>query len=157
MKGLPNFQLINGRWRGIMPFRRDKAVVKLYEQQRRAGEPSPFTDSASGMAEGSYTEKMRKALIEWSDANLVGGWIGGDLTFEYKLYRHKIVTVIATLPVIRHHPFYGHGKRGFILMCHVKSIDGLPVKSPWKNVFVWDRIVAKERFLSLPPKKELLK
>lgn len=138
-----------------MPFRTLHSR-KLLTTQRRTGEPSPaiyqydWYPDGHGKASGSYTEKMRQSLWAWMEAKY--GSAVYPLTFEYKLYRKRTVTVVGTFPTIRHYPYYGKGKKGFILELSVRSIDGIPCRMmlPKRTQFAWDRVVGKDMFLALP-------
>ena len=161
-KGLPQLQLINGRWRGLMPFRAsNRKQRKPLDLERRTGEPSPSTPiwhypEGYGKANGSYTEKMRLALREWM--NYKYGTQLAPLVFEYKLSRHSIITIIGIMPYIKHAPSWGKGKRGLILELYIQSIDGIPTKMLLGNrvTLVWNRIIGKEKLFALPePKKEV--
>jgi len=153
-----NAQIINGRWRGIMPFRKNANLLTL---QRRTGEPSPATiihgyegsyPPGWGMAEGSYTEKMRQVLWSWMEAKY-GSYLC-PLSFDYKLHRKQTITVTGEYPNIKHLPEYGNGKRGFVLEIRIISINGLAFTGLRRQHFAWNRIIGKERFLALPPRKE---
>jgi len=126
-------QVVNGRWRGIMPFRVHREPIS---SQGRTGEPSPATAyreyldyyerEGNDKAEGSYTEKLREALREWMKVNL--GSTLSPLTFEYRLSRHRIVLVTGNGPYISHDPRIGSGGRGFTLhLAKVLSMDGVPM------------------------------
>ena len=148
-----------------MPFQQAEPVRKLYEQQRRTGEPSPVSflhaieildamrAKGRGKAEGSFTEKIRGAFHEWQKKNGVG--YGQPLTFQYKLYRHRIVTITVVGATIFHHPTHGKGVKGFELVCgRILSIDGIPYKGINNNL-AWGRIIGREKLLALPtPVKE---
>jgi hypothetical protein len=132
----------------------------LLDLQRRTGEPSPSESiwqypEGYGKASGSYTEKMRLSLWDWIQDKYGTNWISATLTFDYKLYRHKIVTVVIRSPKIEHKPSYGNGKRGFILIGHVLSIDGVQLRTfPSKEItFAWNRIIGRNNFLALPESK----
>ena len=139
-----------------MPFRSKKhnALTRTLHSQQRTGEPFPPSSNrwgwnfpkpdGYGKAAGSYTYEMRKQLALWMEERL-GSWTM-PLTFEYKLSRHKKVIVTGSHPYIKHNPGIG-----FTLMLSHTSIDGLPTKFWFGNrvAFAWNRIVAKERFLSL--------
>lgn len=142
-----------------MPFRQAKPVRKLIESHKRTGEPFPvklldlLDESAKkghGKALGSYTESMREALWKWMELN-IGSSIG-PIMFEYRLSRKKVVTVIGTFPYIKHNPIYGRGKRGFALLLHTDSIDGVQYRG-WDirhTAYAWDRIIGKEKIYALP-------
>ncbi len=159
MTGLPSLQLINGRWRGIMPFRQAKLDRKHLDSERRTGEPSLSSvweyPEGYGKAKGSYKQAMRMALQEWMKAKF--GSYSMPLTFEYKLYRKRNIVVTGTFPYIKHIPSYGRGKKGFILQMTVQFIDGIPYKGFGSRVwFAWDRIIGREKLLTLSsPKLEL--
>lgn len=148
-KGITLFQS-NGRWRGIMPFRMRKPL----ESERRTGEPSPTLTSwypeGYGKARGSFTKKMRDALYAWMEANGFS-YYSEPLTFEYRLYRHRNVTVTGLYPYIKHSPSYGRGKKGFILQLSVLSIDGVPCRFLFgrRAHFAWDRIIGRDKLLAL--------
>jgi len=151
-------QVVNGRWRGIMPSRCLRADRELLEQYRRTGEPSlaaSILDSAEtrrrggvGKAMNSFTEGMREALWYWMKEKY--GSILTPIIFEYKLSRHRIITVIGSHPYLRHEPYYGRGKKGFILQLCINSIDGILCQGPIRIWFAWDRIIGKEKMLYLP-------
>ena len=150
-----------------MPFRTckgedstPKGNVKLLDPKRRTGEPSPSSygwlyPEGYGKARGSYTEAMRQALWSWMEAH---GYVAlQPLTFDYKLYRHKTVTVVAGTPYIKHEPGCGRGKKGFVLIAMPLSIDGVRCRTfPQRMCFAWDRIVGRERFLGLPEGKKVI-
>lgn len=144
-------QILNDRWRGIMPFRRfHDTGLKHLISKRRTGEPSPVIfgfecNDGYGKSRGSYTEKMRKTLYAWMQQK---GY--ATLTFDYRLHRHKTITVVVQFPYIKHLPSYGRGKKGFVLQATVLSIDGVPYRYFTHRVlFAWDRIIAREQFLAL--------
>jgi len=143
-----------------MPFRSSLIVRKQLDQLRRTGEPSPAKvseyldlidrEKAKGfhMAEGSFTETMRKELWRWMKTNY--GSSLHPLTFEYKLSRKKKVVIVGERPFIRHTPLYGKGVRGFLLVITILSVDGVPYVGMRRTTLAWSRIIGKERFLSLP-------
>lgn len=139
-----------------MPFRNvGTDSRKLLDLQRRTGEPSPsFCDwkypEGHGKAHGSFTEKMRLSLWEWMKQKY--GSMPHPLTFDYKLSRHKTITVIGIFPRIIHNPSWGKANKGFVLEIRVTSIDGVPVKMTLGNRtrLSWNRIVGRDRFLALP-------
>ena len=138
-----------------MPFRSKKnnALTKSLHSQQRTGEPFPSVFNSwdfpkpdgYGKAAGSYTYEMRKQLASWMEKNL-GSWTS-PLTFEYKLSRHKIVTITGSHPYIKHTPGIG-----FSLLLSSVSIDGTPTKFwPGRLVyFSWNRIQKRDQFLALP-------
>lgn len=159
---LPQLRIQNNRVRGCMPFRRSRSERKLLHQDRRTGEPSPALpiipishdewfekrDSGYGKASGSYTEKLRIALSDWMKKEY--GTEFHDLTFTYKLYRHKIVMITGSHPYIRHDPNWGKGLRGFQLVIHIKSIDGVQYRGFQRPaVLAFDRIVARQKIFLL--------
>lgn len=143
--GLCVFQA-GGRWRGIMPFRHEEP----FNSERRTGEPSPapWYPPGYGKSEGSFTRQLQGALIAWMKTNY--GTAYHSLTFEYRLYRHRIVAVVGYHPAILHLPSWGNGVRGFVLEVNVSGIDGVQ----WHGLgrrqrFAWNRIVGKDRILAL--------
>lgn len=150
--------VINGRWRGRMPFRHaDEHERNLLEQNRRTGEPSladilqycgARMEAGRGKARGSHTEKMRHSLWTWTNTRY--GNCSTPLTFDYKLHRHKIITITGNLPYLRHLPCYGKGKRGFILEITILSIDGIPHIGARRVLLAWNRILSHERIFALP-------
>lgn len=146
-----------------MPFRQNRDR-KLLKKKRRTGEPSPAFDDllvysglgefggGYGKARGSYTEKLRRSLWSWMEETY--GNPMHPLTFEYRLYRRKRINVVGTYPFIKHEPAYGNGKKGFVLILTVESIDGIPYRGLGRRAyFAWDRIIGKEMFLALPEGK----
>lgn len=162
----------NGRWRGSMPFRRDKNTrPETLEQQGRTGEPSPAPSIQSqgrrdiwgeplpkgyGMAEGSFTEKLRLALIEWVKNKY--GSIYAPITFQYRLSRKKIITVTGNHPFIVHYKDLGRGSKGFFLRVRIISIEGVPPAGfvKYQNLFACNRIIGHEtmQLLALPEPSE---
>ena len=138
-----------------MPFRQSPDR-KLLDLQRRTGEPSPAIRREEiwnypedyGKASGSFTQSMRMSLWEWMKEKY--GSRLHPLTFEYRLHRKKVITVVGKLPYIKHIPDYGHGKKGFVLAINIMSIDGILYRGPGMQHFAWDRIIGKESFLALP-------
>lgn len=138
-----------------MLFRRD---ANHLDQRRRGSEPSPaiiihgyegFHEPGYGMAEGSYTESMRKALWAWMEVKY--GTMFHPLTFDYKLHRRQIISVIGSYPYIKHLPDFGRGKRGFLLELTIDSVNGVAFGGPFRRqYFAWNRIVGRDRFLALP-------
>jgi len=143
-----------------MPFRQAKAVRKLLENHRRTGEPSPvifskvwlelnnLSNQGHGKAKGSFTEKLRKSLRDWQQQK--GGTWASQLTFDYKLHRHKIIKVTGYYPYIAHLPAYGKGMKGFVLRLSNISIDGIMYKGAGAVYFAWNRIIGREKLLALP-------
>lgn len=143
----------NGRWRGRIPFRvrpelRDRdwrEAYRRFSHHRMAGH---------GRAEGSYTEEIRKALVQWMKEKIGSGL--EPVTFQYRLYRRKIVTVTVAYPTIFHHPEHGNGSKGFVLAARVLSVDGAPLTRLGRMLvreFAMNRIVGREsikELLSLP-------
>jgi hypothetical protein len=149
--------IAGGKWRGVMPFRLSDEYRNLLKQHKRTGEPFPvyqavgeIRDQAHGKAHRSFTEKMRNALYDWVEANT--GFRHGQISFDYRLYRHKIIHVIGDWPLLRHDPLHGKGYAGFILEVRVGSIDGLPYKGLDRRSvsFAWNRIIGREKLLLLP-------
>ncbi len=138
-----------------MPFKHRKVgATETNKLKRRTGEPSPVSNyygwiypEGYGMAEGSYTYKMREALAEWMNTN------GHVLTFDYKLSRHQVISVRGWRPYIKHVPDMG----GFILLLEVESINGIQSRLFINPVtFLWKRIIGREKILALPePKSQL--
>ena len=140
--------LSNGRWRGIMPFRTALPLRKLYDQQKRTGEPFPsiifhliddLKSQGHGKSQGSYTARFRQALWAWMKETT--GNSTGPLTLDYQLHRHKVVTITGMHPVIRHNPHLGRGYKGFTLDLQITSIDGIPYRGiPGQPCLAWGRI-----------------
>ena len=155
----------NGRWRGRMPFRSNhRLLTETLEEQGRTGEPSLITslnvhdrwfENARGRSKGSFTEHVRRELHDWLNGK---GIPLGPITFEYKLFRHRIITVIMDMPRIYHHRTIGDGSKGFVLEGSVRSIDGArPYGFARHYPFALNRIVGhfKNDFLRLTaPKSE---
>lgn len=127
------------RWRGRMPFRLNwKYRPEPLDQQGRGGEPSlayivhqwwPLLDrlreQGHGKAEGSFTERARSELRAWLEKNGLDTW-HDPVSFEYRLHRHKRITVTLTHLNIYHRRLRGNGSKGFVLEGRVLSINGLP-------------------------------
>ena len=154
------------RWRGRMPYRRSPRLrrVPIYNQGR-TGEPSPASaltteqeqtlqwfregkllldleKEGEGRAEGSFTEELRNALRAWVEETFGTWW--GPVTFEYRLYRHKTVTVVLQAPQIWHKPSWGRGSKGFILSGIVLSFDGKqPAKRKSLQWFALNKIIGQ--------------
>lgn len=134
-----------------MPFRLDKEVRDLLLQQRRTGEPSLafafplFADQRSkgrGKAKGSFTEKIRDEFAKWTRGNLITSSV--PLTFDYKLSRHKVVTISGNCPYISHNPILGKGRKGFSLRLMILSINGIPYRGMRENSFAVSRIIGHD-------------
>jgi hypothetical protein len=148
-------KMSKNRWQGRMPFRLCKEVRELLREKRRTGEPSPannrlelyqfmmkLREGSHQKAEGTYTEKLRQGLWEWCSR------FGGIITFEYRLSRHRIITVSGRGPIVYHDWVRGRGSKGMMMDLGVISIDGLrPVIRV--QTFAWNRIIGRERFLAL--------
>jgi len=140
-----------------MPFRLSDEYRKLLEQQKRTGEPFPtytvsttIREASHGKSYRSFTENMRNSLYSWMEKNT--GSIHGEIQFDYKLSRHKVIHVIGERPYLKHDKLHGRGYRGFILELVVRSIDGIPCKTlvGRRTWFSWDRIRGREKLLLLP-------
>lgn len=160
----------NARVRGHMPLRivHKKTMTETINQQGRTGESSLalsrseqiranyyktrarhdlFTYPGYGMAEGSYTEKIRESLYAWmKNREPDKTWGFNPVTFKYRLYRHKIITVNFKIGTIIHDPNFGHGKKGFYMTGIVLSIDGIaPDKYIYgQSIFFLNRIISGE-------------
>lgn len=152
----------DNRWRGQMPFRlnrRYRPSSEPIKQQGRGREPSlaylqyvvkeywPMLDEVReqghGKAVGSFTEKARMALFAWLEAQGLDFW-HSPISFQYRMYRRKIVTVTLTRPMIFHRPLRGDGTKGFVLEGAVVSIDGqLPRRRYMRAEFVLTRIIGQ--------------
>jgi len=120
------------RWRGRMPFRQNRKLWPGPLAHRgRTGEPSlanllDYADEihrqGKGKAEGSFTEHVRSELRAWLTKNSLN-W-RSQISFQYRLYRHKVVIVTVSTPRIYHHRFRGNGSKGFTLEGRILSIDG---------------------------------
>ena len=159
----------DGRWRGRMPFRQNREIwTEPLIHQGRTGEPSPalfaknfrtfwnFCDAGSGKARGSFTEGLRGALAAWMQINI--GNTRGPVTFRYRLFRHKIITVTLAHPTIFHRKQYGRGSKGFVLAGEVMSIEGV-VPDRWTrriSAFALSRIIGQHpiKVLALPSPQE---
>ena len=149
-----------------MPFRLNRRYQprpEPLEQQGRGGEPSlayivhtwwPLLDrlqeQGHSKAAGSYTEKARMALFAWLEANGIDRWYG-TINFQYRMYRHQIVTVTLSRPCIFHRPLRGDGTKGFVLEGTVVAIDGRPpARRNLVAEFVFTRIIGQHpiRFLA---------
>lgn len=144
-----------------MPFRstslRELSRNRL-NLKRRTGESSPsFYPEGYGKSRGSATELFRMALRVWIKEKF--GTLDSPISFQYKLYRHRIADIVGTNPYIKHIPSYGNGKRGFVMSMKVISIDGIPVKMwPRRDTaqFALNRIVSyKKIFLLQTPPREI--
>ena len=140
-----------------MPFRLSKEYRNLLDQHKRTGEPFPafyavgeIRDKAHGKADGSFTKSMRSALEEWIKAQT--GLPQGQIQFDYKLYRHKIVHVAGYNAYLRHDHLRGIGLKGFVLELTVLSIDGIPYMGLDRRGagFAWNRIIGRDKILMLP-------
>jgi len=147
--------LVNERWRGIIPSRQNRSVRLLSEQRRRTGEPSlsAIIDSRTkqeiaghGLSYGSYTEKMRSALLEWITDKFGSPYV--PITFEYRLSRKKTIMVTAKVLFLYHDPNIGNGKRGFFIRVRVLSIDGILCDRVFGD-FAWNRLIGHEKILQL--------
>ncbi len=149
------------RWRGRMPFRQSRKLwTEPLKKQGRTGEPSlatmrnllqlanKFHEEGRGKAEGSFTEQLRLQFRDWLKAKSLK-W-PFTITFEYRLYRHRIITVVMQGPSFFHNRLMGDGSKGFMLEGRVLSIDGVrPI--PCSGMFAMTRIVGrfKQEFLAL--------
>lgn len=146
----------NGRWRGSMPFRRDQNTrPETLRRQGRTGEPSPATirqkfsfwgerlPEGYGRAKGSFTENFRRALFEWMKGTCGNPY--GPITFQYRLYRRKIITVTGISPQIFHYKKLGRGSKGFFIRLKILAIDGAPPAGFAKiqNFFALNKIVGQ--------------
>lgn len=120
-----------------MPFRMSQKLrAEPLEQQGRGGEPSlarfrQMLDimrandaSGRGKSAGSFTEGIREAMEAWLKARGLS-W-HSQITFEYRLSRHKRIMVTMRQARIYHRPMRGAGSKGFILEGVILSINGLP-------------------------------
>jgi hypothetical protein len=144
---------VSKRWRGQMPFRQNRRLwPEPLEQQGRGGESSlahfrrtldflrEYTTSSQGKGPGSFTEGIREALKDWLKARGMDWY--SQISFEYRLSRHKRITVNMTHPRIYHRPQRGDGSKGFVLDGIVLSIDGLlPPHRTYYGEFALNRIV----------------
>ncbi len=153
--------ILNGRWRGKMPYRRARVRPVTLQQQERGGESLPVSSvrfiignriagsygwpqpPGAGKARGSFTEKWRIALHAWMKNQHTM-----TVTFKYRLYRHRVITVTCGYPYIYHDPNAGSGRKVFMLRANVLSIDGVR-PAYGKKVFAVNRIVAGEAIKSL--------
>ena len=154
-KGFPTINFKEGKWRGTTPPRRLKPAERgLLESKERTGEPFPSWNSweqepGYGKAKGSYTEKLRRSLWDWMDSK--GQTYLGNLTFDYRLSRKTVITVVGSYPYIKHNPYVGKGSKGMTLEISVSSINGSPVRLLFnkRQGFAWNRILAREAFLAI--------
>lgn len=119
------------------------------EKQGRGGEPSlasllwlsdKLHEEGRGRAAGSFTEEVRNELRDWLKAKgLVWPF---TITFEYRLYRHRIITVMMQYPAIFHYRLMGDGSKGFMLVGKVLSIDGARPRG-CRDAFAMTRIVGR--------------
>ena len=121
-----------------MPFRLSRKLrAGPLEQQGRGGEPSlanEFTwwldlyqdnmKSGHGRGAGSFTEGIRTTMRDWLKARGLSWY--SQITFEYRLSRHKKITVTMNRARIYHRPIRGAGSKGFMLDGVILSINGLP-------------------------------
>ncbi len=143
------------RWRGRMPFRMSRRLrAEPLEQQGRGGEPSlahfrwwmdvlRANDKAGrGKGADSFTEGIREAMKEWLASQGMNYY--SQISFEYKLSRHRRITVTMTHPRIYHRPIRGAGAKGFILDGEILSIDGLrPDAGNRRGEFALSRIIGQ--------------
>ncbi len=141
-----NRNLLNYKKRTSEPF--PAKILRLDK-----GPPKWTYPDGYGKASGSYTEKMRLAFQEWMEK--AHGSAFSPLIFQYKLSRHRTVTIVGSYPYIKHLPYYGNGKRGFVLSLRISSIDGSPFKGFGKRQqLAWNRIIGREKMLYLEEGKE---
>ena len=129
-------------------YHQDERIEPINYEQGRTGEPSPTSHlqeyeekwksyqewskklSKTGLKDilagrsrpDTYTQKMRAALIKWQELR---GGILQPVSFRYRMYRHKVVTIIGNNLSIWHSPSLGAGSKGFTLQLSIISIDGL--------------------------------
>ena len=147
-----------------MPFRLNRMEPykrpEPLDQQGRGGEPSlayfrAFMDwidrirrHGDGMAEGSFTEHARFELARWLKANGLDKWYS-PITFQYRLHRHRTVTVVITGPNIWHRRHRGNGSKGFVLEGRIVSMDGEPTAYGKWGEFALNRIVGRSPIRAL--------
>lgn len=147
--------ITRGRWRGRMPFRQNKRTwPEPLEQQGRTGEPSPASYRAllalwawfdtvrqqgDGMAEGSFTERARMALWAWMEKNGLNWY--NPISFQYRLYRRRTISVTINHARIYHRRIRGDGSKGFVLEGRILSIDGAPPAYGKNGEFALTRII----------------
>ncbi len=156
----------NGRMRGRMPSREGKALRDLYKQRGRGGESSPASTKMDAFwatykligeiqerghrkSKGSFTADMNRAFTAWKKEKGIGYF--DSLVFKYRLTRKQVITVTMQNSAIRHSSLYGNGSKGFILIGHVKSIDGIKYQSSSPlEVFALNKIIGHEVLHALP-------
>ena len=148
-----------------------QSLAETINSKGRGGEPSPAYNQDHFMAylshdsllpdgwgkhEGSFTQKLNEEFRKWLDENHSTGVINykygtgsyhthSPIVFQYRLSRHKRVTVTMEAASFRHDPARGSSKRGFILDGRILAIDGLPINCYIKIIYL-DRIVPGTSF-----------
>lgn len=99
-------------------------------------------ESSRSKGAGSFTEGIREALMAWLKAQGMDWY--SQISFEYRLSRHKRITVSLTHPRIYHRPMRGAGSKGFMLDGLILSIDGLPpAHRNYHGEFAVNRIIGQ--------------
>lgn len=145
------------RWRGQMPFRLNRRYrPEPIKQQGRGGEPSlayvvrtwwpllnKLHEQGYNKGAGSFTEHVRQELRAWLEAHGLDHW-GSQISFEYRLSRHKRIRVTLSNPRIFHRRLRGDGSKGFMLEGGLIAIDGrLPARRYQLGEFALTRIVGR--------------
>ncbi len=150
-----------------MPFRQNHRLwTEPLEQQGRGGEPSlanvrqwlelrnRLQEQGRGMGEGSFTERIRRAFLDWLKKNGLTRY--DTISFEYRLYRHKTIRVTLTWPNIYHRRLHGDGSKGFMLEGTVLSLDGLPPSHRnYHGEFALTRIIGRHPMRLLAEAEEV--
>lgn len=124
--------------------------------KRRTGEPSPaiFTGELGELllVYWGFSNVLEDGGTKWAD-DICAGYINriisicglkqGVITFQYRMSRHKIVTVVGHYSRMIHNKFSGFRGKKFIVVIRTISVDGLRMGRgvPRIDSFALNRII----------------